>query len=64
MPENTKKNQDNVSFDNRFLNGKILNCFNNPYFSIYCQNFTQTMKLKPNQTLFDRKYSNLISLFF
>ena len=27
----------------------------NPYFSTYCQNFTQTT-LKPNQTLFGRTY--------
>ena len=26
----------------------------NSYFSSYCQNFTETTKLKPNQTLFDR----------
>ena len=31
--------------------------------SNYCQNFTQTTKLKPNHTLFGKTYSNL-KLFF
>ena len=38
---------------------KKLNYFN----KVYCQNSTQTTTLKPNQTLFDRTYSNLTSLF-
>ena len=29
----------------------------------YCQNSTQIMKIKSNQTLFDRTYSNLIFFY-
>ena len=33
------------------------------HFSTYCQNWAQTTKLRPNQTLFDRTHSNLTSSF-
>ena len=62
-----QKNRDKFWSDNRSLNWKTLNYFGkvqNPYFSIYCRNSTQTTKLKPNQILFGRTYSNLTSLFW
>ena len=52
--------------DNKFHNWKALNYLNkvlNLYFSTYCQKQAQKTKLKSNQTLFDRTYSNL-TLFF
>ena len=36
----------------------------NSYFSTHCQNWYQATKLKPNQTMFDRAYSNLTSFSF
>ena len=36
----------------------------NLYFSTFCQNSTQTTKLKSNQTLFDRTDSNLTAFFY
>ena len=62
---NTKKS-DKFWSDNRSLNWKTLNYFNQveySYFSTYWQNWAQTNKLKPNQTLFYRTYSNLRSFF-
>ena len=40
------------------------NKFWNFYFSNYPQNATLTIKLKPNQKLFDRTYSNLTSFAY
>ena len=36
----------------------------NLYFATFCQNSTQTTKLKSNQTLFDRTDSNLTAFFY
>ena len=51
----TKKYRDKFRSGNRFLNWKILNYFNeiwNWNFSTYCQNCTQTTKLKPTPKSF------------
>ena len=70
MPKNrnkTKKNREKFWSHNRFLTWKTLIYFNkvqNPYFSIYCQNSTETVNLNSNQTLFDRAYSNPTPVFF
>ena len=57
-----KKSQNKFWSGNRFLNWKILNYFNeilNSYFSTYCQNFTQKMKVIPNQTFFDKNHEQI-----
>ena len=65
MPKNTnkaKKPEKNFDLTTDVLTDKKINYFNkiqNLCFSTYCQNSTQTTKLKPNQTLFDRTNSNL-----
>ena len=56
------KNQDKFWSDSRFLNWEILNYFNkikNSLFFNLLPKLYQTMKLKPNQTLFYRTYLNL-----
>ena len=65
IPKNTNKTKKQGKFwsDNRFISWKILNYCNkiqNSYFWIYSRNSTQTMKLKPNQTLFDMFKSHII----
>ena len=58
MPKNTNKAKNSgtnfdLTTDSLLKNTNLLHYFNkiyNSYFSAYCQNYTQTTKLKPNQT--------------
>ena len=69
MPQNINKTKKPGhiliwQYIHQLKNIKIINYFNNLYFSTYFQNFTQKTKLKSSQTLFDRTQSNLTSFFY
>ena len=60
---NKTKKRDKFWPDSRVLNLKILNYFKNSYFSTFCQNFTQTAKLKGHNQTWHHFLSENVKVF-